>query len=104
MSVHELNHNEAMKRLREDCESIIEDDNRGHYWDRFDEYEDAHLGAILPYEVQAPIGRLLQLRREIQQYERVGPDCLNYQRITALLREQLDKLYLGCVERFKDNV
>ena len=93
---------EAMARLREQCNDILDNTNDTHYWDRFDEYEDAHIGAILPYEVQKPIQRLLQLRAEITQWERVGD--LNYKKIAELLREQLDKLYLACVERFKDAV
>ena len=93
---------EAMNRVREECNDILDKTNDSHYWDRFDEYEDAHIGAILPYEVQKPIQRLLQLRAEIKQWERIGD--LNHKKITALLMEQLDQLYVACVERFKDAV
>lgn len=68
--------------------------------DRFDEYEESNIGAVVPYELQKPVACLLQIRLELKQWERIGD--LNYKRVVEMLRAELDQLYLGCVERWND--
>lgn len=67
---------------------------------RFDEYEDDHIRAIVPYELVKPIQELLHCRRTIQMTDRsFGTDP---SKALEMIKPDLDALYRACVDRWND--
>lgn len=68
--------------------------------DRFDEYLDNNVAAVVPYEMVKPVMDLLQTRREMEVCERAGG--FDKAAMCDALRSELDALYLACVSRWND--
>ena len=65
----------------------------------FDEYDDSHVGAIVPYELQKPVAELLHLRNMLTLAKRV--EGMDKDRAINMTMEGLESLYKACQERFR---
>ena len=107
---------QAMKELRADIERILNLRGRkiissnvpadvaerlsdaANDFDTFDEYDDEHIGAVLPYELQKPVAELLHLKNMLELARRV--EGMDKDKAIDMTMEGLDHLYRACVERF----
>lgn len=68
--------------------------------DRFDEYLEEHVAAVVPYELVKPVMELLQAKRAIEIAERAGE--FDKAAMLDVVKADLDALYLACVSRWQD--
>ena len=116
MTLRDAIFDSAMKGLREDLEKILNRDrlpisgnvpadiaeklsDQPSSMERFNEWDDDHLGAILDPGYVEPVGDLLQLRAQIEWAQRI--EGLDKARAFDLILPMLDKLYRACVEEYR---
>lgn len=68
--------------------------------DAFDEYDEMHVRAVVPYELAPAIQQLLLTRSQINMTE--GSFGADPAAVTKAIKEDLDRLYRACVDRWRD--
>ena len=70
--------------------------------DFFDDADEMKVGAVVPYEMVKPILDLLAIRHAIKTTKREHFTEEEREKFFQVIREDLDKLYVACVDRYRD--